>query len=106
MMIWGYRVFRDTQGRYSIREVFYERDGRIINYGQTPVTVVGASLEEVMQLVISFKEAFDLPVLSIEDVNAQIASQPVKTKSESNSRISLKQLIADLSTESEHSKAI
>ena len=36
-MIWTYRVFRDKIGRYSIREVFYERDGRLINYSKQPL---------------------------------------------------------------------
>jgi hypothetical protein len=34
---------------------------------------VGASVEELIQLVQWFKEAFDLPVLSLETVEAQLA---------------------------------
>jgi|GEM_PF-3268801 len=36
-MLWSYRVCRDRSGRYSIREVFYEHDGRLISYGKHPV---------------------------------------------------------------------
>lgn len=50
-MLWTYRVFRDSQGRYSIREVFYDRNNTIINYSKTPVAVVGTSIEELIQLV-------------------------------------------------------
>jgi hypothetical protein len=50
-MIWTYRLFRDSQERYSIRELFYEQDGTMIAYSKAPVVVVGSSLEELMQLV-------------------------------------------------------
>lgn len=74
-MLWTYRVFCDKEEHYSIREVFYERDHTIIGYSN-PVAVVGASVEELMQLVQWFKEAFDLPVLALEEIDAQIKAQP------------------------------
>ena len=75
-MLWTYRVFCDIQGHYSIREVFFERDGTVIRYNKTPVAVVGASIEELIQLIQWFKEAFELPVLSLEEIDAQIKAQP------------------------------
>ena len=81
-MMWTYRVCRDRQERYSIREVFHEQDGTIIAYSQEPVAVVGASVEELMQLVTWFRQAFDLPVLSLVEVDAQIAAQPEKSASD------------------------
>lgn len=98
-MIWTYRVFRDRQGRYSIREVFYERDNTIIAYGKAPVVVVGASLEELMQLVKWFRAAFDLPVLSVEEVDAQIAEQPESLKPDRKGNIPLSDVITQLSDE-------
>ncbi|MEC4819487.1 MAG: hypothetical protein SAK29_40385 [Scytonema sp. PMC 1069.18] len=95
-MIWTYRVCRDRQGRYSIREVFYNRDKVIINYSKTPVAVVGASLEELMQLVQWFREAFDSPVLSLEEMDTHIAKLPPKQPSERSKNLSLEQVIADL----------
>jgi hypothetical protein len=74
-MLWTYRVFRDSQERYSIREVFYESDNTIISYGAAPVAVVGASFEELMQLVKWFRDAFDLPVLSLEEIDKQMTMQ-------------------------------
>ena len=50
-MLWTYRVFRDNQGRHSIREVFYDRDRTIINYGKEPAIANDASLEDLQQLV-------------------------------------------------------
>ncbi len=100
-MIWTYRVFRDSQGRYSIREVFYERDHRIVNYSKTPVTLVGASFEELMQLVQWFKEAFDLPVLSLEEIDTQLATHETRKSLDHSRNISLKQVIAELATDAD-----
>ncbi len=75
-MLWTYRVFQDKTNRYSIREVFYEQDGTIIGYGKTPVALAAASAEDLRQLVTWFHEAFDLPILSMETVDAQIAAPP------------------------------
>ncbi|WP_166481858.1 hypothetical protein [Scytonema sp. UIC 10036] len=38
-MTWTYRVCHDRQGRYSIREVFYNRNNVIINDSKIPVAV-------------------------------------------------------------------
>lgn len=98
-MTWTYRVFRDSAGRYSIREVFYERDGTIIAYGQAPVALVGDSPEEVLQLITWFKEAFDLPILSLEATDAQIAARPVSSSDDQRKNLSLKQVSAALAAE-------
>jgi hypothetical protein len=96
-MIWTYRVFRDSQGRYSIREVFHNRDNIIVNYSRTPVTVVGASIEELMQLIEWFREAFDLPVLSLEEIDALVTQQPKSPNRSKN--VSLKQVISELAND-------
>jgi hypothetical protein len=98
-MIWTYRVFRDSQGRYSIREVFCEQDHTIVNYSKTPVALVGASIEELMQLIQWFKEAFDLPVLVLEEIDAQIEKQETGKSSTRSRNISLEQMIAELAAE-------
>jgi hypothetical protein len=93
-MLWTYRVFCDNQGRYSIREVFYEQDGQIIDCGKIPVAIVGSSLEELMQLVQWFKDAFELPVLSLEETEAKIAKS--SDRNPPQKRIPLEQAIAEL----------
>lgn len=98
-MIWTYRVFRDNNGRYSVREIYYEHDGTIIAYSKAPVTPVGSSFKDLMQQVQWFQDAFDLPVLSLEEIDAQIAAQPVKPQSESGKNIPLRQIIAELEQE-------
>jgi hypothetical protein len=62
-MIWTYRVLCDSQGCYSIRDVFYDRDDTIIDCGKTASLAIGSSLEELLQVVQRFKEAFELPIL-------------------------------------------
>jgi hypothetical protein len=105
-MIWTYRIFRDKTGRYSIREVYYERDGRLLNYGKHPVTPVGASLEDLMQLVQWFREAFDSPVLSLEAVDAELAANSIpvaekKPLTDRSQTLSLQQVLDQLTQESE-----
>jgi hypothetical protein len=98
-MMWTYRVFRDQADRYSVREVFYERDGSIITYGKAPAAPVGDSPEEVLQLIMWFKEAFDLPILSIETIDEQIAARPASPNHDQRPTLSLQQVRAALSSE-------
>ena len=101
-MIWTYRIFRDQNGRYSIREVYYEHDGRLISYSKKPVAPVGASLEELIQLVQWFREAFDAPVLSLEAVEAEVSARPVLTKrplADRSQTFSFQQVLAQLAAE-------
>lgn len=100
-MIWTYRVFCDSKGRYSIREVFYDRDNTLLNYSKAPVAIVGSSLEELIQLVQWFKEAFDLPVLSLEEVESQVATKGTSELKERGRNLSLKQVIAELATDAD-----
>lgn len=105
-MIWTYRVFRDKIGRYSIREVFYERNGHLINYSKQPVAPVGSSLEDLSRLVAWFHEAFDSPVLALEEVEAELAanppvSQPKKPLSDRSQMTSLQQVLAELAQEAD-----
>ena len=102
-MLWTYRVFRDNQGRYSIREVFYDRDRTIINYGKRPATATDASLEDLQQLVCWFQEAFELPILELEEVDKSLVDvdNPSTIAPENQQNLSLKQVIAELDKESE-----
>jgi hypothetical protein len=87
-----------------MREVFHERDGAIITYSKAPVALVGDSPEEVLQLLAWFKEAFDLPILSIDAVDAQIAARPPSPNSEQRPHLSFHEVIAALSTEADVEK--
>lgn len=100
-MTWTYRICRDNKGRYSVRELFYERDGTLITYTREPVAPVGVSPEDLLKQMKWFREAFDLPILSTEELDRELAQQPVCPKTEAGKNISLKQLKAELALESE-----
>ena len=103
-MIWTYRIFRDRTGRYSLREVYYERDGRLISYSKSPAAPIAASLEDLMQLVQWFREAFDSPVLSLEAVEAEVSATPIRVKrplSDRSQTLSLQQVLAQLAQASD-----
>ncbi len=81
-MIVTYRVFQEENGQYTIREVFRERDGKIITYGRTPVMPKGGSLADLAQEIEDLKEALALPVLTLAEVEAETAAQPPMPKRE------------------------
>lgn len=100
-MIWTYRIFRDLKGRYSLGEVFYERDGTLIGYGQEPAIPVGTSLQDLMQQMEWFQQAFGLPVLATAEVDAEIAAKPASHSRDAEKDISLRQIKAKLALEAE-----
>lgn len=103
-MIWTYRVLRDEQGRYSIRELYYERDGTLIGYSSTPAAALDGSLEELIRLIQWFQEAFDLPVLSTIELDQQIATQPARRVTTGQQNIPLRQVLAELEPDAEPAK--
>jgi hypothetical protein len=68
MMTWNYRVFREEDGDYIIREVFYAEDGSIVGCTANAVEPFGSTLEELAQSIEDFKAALTLPVLSLNDI--------------------------------------
>lgn len=100
-MIWTYRVVYDEIGRYSVRELFYERDGALITYSSIPVAPVGSSPEELLRQMDQLREAFDLPILSTAELDAAVSKQKVAGQKETGPRISLEQVKAELIAEIE-----
>jgi hypothetical protein len=47
MMTWNYRVFRENENDYVIREVFYGEDGTILGCTADAVEPFGQSLDEL-----------------------------------------------------------
>lgn len=78
MITWNYRVFREEDGDYIIREVTYGDNGEIIGCTKDAVEPLGKSLEELAQDLDTFQEALQYPVLTLAEVDAAIAQQPVK----------------------------
>ncbi|MCL4834029.1 MAG: hypothetical protein KJZ86_16420 [Caldilineaceae bacterium] len=100
-MIWTYRVVRDEIGRYSVRELFYERDGGLITYSSIPVAPVGSSPEDLLRQMDQLREAFDLPTLSTAELDAALSKQEKTRQKETRPRISLEQIKAELALEAE-----
>lgn len=92
-MKWNYRVFREENGEYIIREVFCEEDGSILGCTENAVEPFGGSLEELAQNIEWFKEALKLPVLTLADIPQMIKKNGKRDRSKN---ISHKQLVAEL----------
>ncbi len=94
MITWNYRVFRETNGDYIIREVFYEEDKSIIGCTENPVEPWGQSLEELARDIESFKEALTLPILTLADIPTN--ETKLERKRERSNNISHDALMAEL----------
>jgi hypothetical protein len=92
-MKWNYRVFREENGDYIIREVFYEEDGTILGCTENAVEPFGRSLEELAKNIEWFKEALKLPVLTLADIPRVMKKDSKKDRSKN---ISHKQLVTEL----------
>ena len=68
MMIWNYRVFRESDDEYVIREVFYSDDGTILACSAQPAELFGQSTDELGRMLEDFQAALQLPVLTLDDI--------------------------------------
>ncbi len=75
MITWDYRVFKEEEGDYIIREVFYD-EGQLIGCTEKEVEPMGNSLAELAEQIEAFRQALSLPVLTLRD----IPLRPVKKK--------------------------
>jgi hypothetical protein len=89
MMTWNYRVFREDDGEYVIREVFYAEDGTIISCTANAVEPFGRTLKELAQSIDDFKAALALPVLTLKDIPE---AAPTLDKQKNESTLSHEQL--------------
>lgn len=95
-MTWTYRVVRDEIGRYSVREVYQERDGTLITYSKAAVAPIGASAEGLLHQMQSFRDAVELPILSVAELEAAVNKRQKQNAKQPEKRISLQQLKAEL----------
>ncbi len=68
MMQWDYRVFLEPDGDYTIREVFYAKDGSILGCTENEVSPTGRSLAELSEDMEAFTSALSKPVLTVADI--------------------------------------
>jgi hypothetical protein len=93
MITWNYRVFREDDGDYVIREVFYAEDGSIITCTADAVEPFGSTLDGLAQSIEDFKAALALPVLTLADMPK---AQPELERRKNGITISHEQLRARL----------
>lgn len=93
MTTWNYRVFREENGDYVIREVFYDEEGCIVGCTEDTVEPFGRSLEELARDIEWFKEALEMPALTLADVPCE--SRRMR-KEEKSDNISHEQLLTEL----------
>lgn len=74
----------------------YETDGALIGYHQEPAVPGGRTAEELAQDIEWFKQAFELPILTREEVEAELAQQPSKPRPVQRRRKRLEELEAEL----------
>lgn len=99
-MIWTYRVFHDRDG-YCVRVVHYERDGTLIGYHKEPAVPTGRTAEELAQDIEWFKQAFELPILTMEELDAELAARPPKPKQQRRPNKTLEQLMEKLALDAD-----
>jgi hypothetical protein len=100
MMLWTYRVFHDKEG-YCIRVVYYERDGMLISYQKEPAMPTGATAQELLQDIEAFKQAFELPILAMEELDTELATRPPQPKKDRSQNKTLDQVMTELDWESD-----
>ncbi len=93
MTTWEYRAFREDDGAYVIREVFYDDNGLLVGCTESAVEPMGESLEELAKDIDSFKEALKLPILTLAD----IPSRPRRKRNRDRSKnLAVEQVRAEL----------
>ncbi len=93
MIVWDYRVFKEDNGDYIIREVFYDGKGCIVGCTKDAVEPFGTSLQNLAEQIEAFKKALTLPVLTLEDVPIR---QKEKKRQPNGRTVLHKQVMAEL----------
>lgn len=56
----------------SIHQVFYDPDGNIADYVKVPICLIATDPEDMIEDMQLALEAFDEPILNIDDLNESI----------------------------------
>lgn len=98
-IMWNYRVFKETNGDFIIREVFYDQNGSILGCTENSVEPFGHSLEELSQDIQFWQAALSLPILTLDDI--PIKKYEEQHQVEKTDNISQDQLMAELGMSSQ-----
>jgi hypothetical protein len=77
MITWNYRVFREENGDFIIREVFYDDDGAILGCTADAVEPFGQTLEELATSIADMQAALVLPLLTLADMPQPSMERPM-----------------------------
>ena len=66
-MKWNYRVFKDEDGEFGVRKVFYKDNGTMWGCTVDTEKPCGKTLEGFTQGLSSFQKALTLPILGVAD---------------------------------------
>jgi hypothetical protein len=67
MTTWNYRVFRELDGHFVFREVFYDEAGQRMACSQDPIEPSCETLDELRQMLQDLQIALQDPVLTLDD---------------------------------------
>jgi len=76
MITWNYRVFREDDGDFIIREVFYDDNGAILGCTAHAVEPFGRTLEELTTSIADFQAALVLSTLTLGDMPQPSMDRP------------------------------
>lgn len=69
-LTWNYRIVKEVIGEeyfYTIREVFYDDDKKVISWTVDEVSPGGSNADEMNRDWASYKLAFERPVVVVKD---------------------------------------
>ncbi len=95
MITWEYRVFREDDGDYIIREVFYDENGQLLGCTADAVEPIGQSLAELTEDIRAFQAALDLPILTLADMPPEPQAPAPRDRSQNRSLESVLQELND-----------
>lgn len=73
MMTWNYRVTKKRYGAfdsYSIREVFYDKDGAVTSWTERSVGVHGDTLKDLQGDMLNYIRSIGEPVLDLDELES------------------------------------
>lgn len=69
MKIWNYRVIKHNESVYKIHKVYYDKEGKHIDYEQIPLNLKSSSLRNLIWTLNKLIIASRKKVLEVNDFN-------------------------------------
>lgn len=72
MTFWNYRLFKNSNGDFSVREVYYNEKNEVEFWVDRPCSPFGEDLEEITSDINKFSEALIRPILDENELNTTL----------------------------------